>query len=149
MLVLFWVNSGTHLLPIAYGVWGKVMFSHSVQGGGCIQDEPPLDAPPACTPMMHPHDAPPACIPHGCTPSSGLTPSPGPQKTDGQQAVGTHPAGMHTCFRNVWRYKHFCHIYMSCNEITKYTFIVNVHIYIASNSKRIVAITKNVNEHHS
>ena len=36
----------------------------------------------------------------GCTSLQWMHPS--RQKTDGQQAVGTHPTGMHNCFKRFW-----------------------------------------------
>ena len=52
---------------------------------------PPLDAPPVDAPPPPPADAiPPPPSSSGCTP-------PPCQKIDGQQAVGMHPTGMHTC----------------------------------------------------
>ena len=71
-------------------------------------DASPLGAPPGCNArLIHPR-----CNPDGCTPldanPDGCTPSQKyalpevcshhPWKTDGQQAGGTHPTGMHTCF---------------------------------------------------
>ena len=83
------------LLPTTYGVWGKVMFSQACvilfTGGGYLQehrpDASPLDA-----------------LPSGCTlPFQWMNPP--RQKTDVQQAVGTHPTGIHTCFIfYTWRF---------------------------------------------
>ena len=54
--------------------------------GGCIHDAP-FNAPPDVSPWMHPP---------GCIPDAPLDACHPRQKTDGQQAVGTHPAGMHS-----------------------------------------------------
>ena len=61
-----------------------------------------LDAPPQMHPScMQPTDAPPPSASGDATPSPQwmdfLSPR---QKTNGQQAVGTHRTGMHSCFRN-------------------------------------------------
>ena len=81
--------------------------SLSVQGGGCILDAPPLQhgctSPSGCTPRMHPAEGSRgvSMLQHGgASRGQGVHPccsrgSPR-QNTDGQQAVSTHPTGMHS-----------------------------------------------------
>ena len=62
---------------------------------GCIPQMHPLDAPP---PWMHPLDAPPAPVdaPLLDAPPTSVWTSTYPRR-QGEQAVGTHSTGMHTC----------------------------------------------------
>ena len=98
--------SQMHPLDSPHAAWMHPLDAPLLLQHGCTPPPPRctpcynMDAPPWCTPpataWMHPHPS------HIYPPNA--PPCPLQQKIDRQQAVGTHPTGMHTCFIAFCRY---------------------------------------------
>ena len=89
------------------GVCQSVHSGRRVHPPGCPPPSTPLDEAPSSGCAPPPVNAPPPPKSSGCTlppvdapPPSMDAPPPPRQKTDYQQAVGTHPTGMHTYFKH-------------------------------------------------
>ena len=92
------------LLPLATKLRQGNVFTHVCHSvhGGCLPhplraDIPQADTPPVQTPQQTP---PPRQTPSGRHPPPWRTPLAQCMLGYGQQAGGTHPTGMHSCFNN-------------------------------------------------
>ena len=120
-------------LLTAYGAWEQVMFSQAcviLLTRGCIQDADPRCTP--CSGCTYPsggcttqwmHTPPPPTS--TCTPLQWMQTPPPSKGTDGQEAVGTHPTGIHTCIT-----KSFCPFFIVFNSLR-----------IGTTSTRVISLT--------